>query len=947
MHTFIYVATILDDMEKRLTYEELLDEYNRLLAENRLLHEEMDKLKALLSDRNSVTAPPIVKSYLSLEEKVDVFRNLFKGREDVFARRWYSRTTGKSGYQPVCRNEWDRQLCDKKRYRCTECPNRLFKALEYEDIYRHLEGKSPDGQDVIGAYAILADHTCNFLCADFDDKSCEHGYHQDVLAYVGVCKDWNVPCAIERSRSGNGAHVWIFFEQLLSASKARRLGNTILTEASNRNGRMTFKSYDRFFPNQDKLPEGGFGNLVALPLQGRARKEGNSVFVDENFMVYKDQWNYLLQMKRLSEAEIDAVLAKHATVSELGDLSTTCETRPWETPTPQKITRNDFPANLHLVCSNMLYIPLSGLQAKVVNHLKRIASFRNPEYYARQGMRLSTYNIPRIISCADMEEDYVALPRGCEDAVTVLLDSNRVSYRTEDKTNSGEHVTVKFKGKLRKEQEAAITCLTAYNNGVLNATTAFGKTVTAIGLIAERKVNTLVLVYTKALLDQWKSRMEEFLQIDFTEDELPQKRGRKKAFSPFGTLDSKGNTLHGKIDIALIQSCLEENGVKPFVRNYGMVIVDECHHVSYVYGLTATSIRKDGHQPIIFMQCGPVRFSADAKVQMASQTFARLLVPRFTSYRELADEKSTYARMVQKMSEDVNRNRLITDDVCEALKEERTPIVLTGLTAHVDTLTKALAPHCKHVVTLVGSEPAKEKHRRMEYLQNVQPSEPLVIVATGKYVGEVFDYPRLDTLFLALPVSWKGIVAQYAGRLHREYTGKKEVRIYDYIDIRMPMCDVMYRRRLKGYASVGYRIKQEKPVYVSAESLQGIIFNGHTYQKLFLNDLSQAKHSVVISATRLWLSRHSPILDMLKELSARGVEVFALVKNKTEKEEKLKETGIRTRVIDSLSMDAVVIDKSLIWYGSVNYLGYNTDENNAIRISDSKVADQILEVLYT
>lgn len=861
MHTFIYIATIWDDMEKQLTYEELLDEYNRLLAENRLLHEEMDKLKALLNGRNSVTAPPIVKSYLSLVEKVDVFRNLFKGREDVFARRWYSRTTGKSGYQPVCRNEWDRQLCDKKRYRCTECPNRLFKALEYEDIYKHLEGKSPDGQDVIGAYAILADHTCNFLCADFDDKSCEHGYHQDVLAYVGVCKDWNVPCAIERSRFGNGAHVWIFFEQLLSASKARRLGNTILTEATNRNGRMTFKSYDRFFPNQDKLPEGGFGNLVALPLQGRARKEGNSVFVDENFMVYKDQWDYLLQMKRLSEAEIDAILAKHATASELGDLSTTCETRPWETPTPQKITRNDFPANLHLVCSNMLYIPLSGLQAKVINHLKRIASFRNPEFYARQGMRLSTYNI----SCADMEEDYVALPRGCEDEVSALLDSNRVSYRVEDKTNSGEHITVRFKGKLHKEQEAAIACLTAYNNGVLNATTAFGKTVTAIGLIAKRKVNTLVLVHTKALLDQWKSRLEEFLQIDFTEDELPKKRGRKKTFSPFGTLDSKGNTLHGKIDIALIQSCLEENGVKPCVRNYGMVIVDECHYVSavnfervlkyanarYVYGLTATSIRKDGHQPIIFMQCGPVRFSADAKVQMASQTFARLLVPRFTSYRELADEKSTYARMVQKMSEDVNRNRLITDDVCEALKEGRTPIVLTGLTAHVETLAKALAPHCKHVVTLVGSEPAKEKLRRMEYLQNVNPSEPLVIVATGKYVGEGFDYPRLDTLFLALPVSWKGIVAQYAGRLHREYTGKKEVRIYDYIDIRMPMCDVMYRRRLKGYASVGYRIKQEKPVDVSAESLQGIIFNGHTYQKLFFNDLSQAKHSVVISATRL------------------------------------------------------------------------------------------------
>lgn len=605
---------------------------------------------------------PIMKQHLSLEEKVSVFRNLFKGREDVFARRWHSRTSGKSGYQPVCRNEWDKQLCDKKKYKCAECPNRLFKPLEYEDIYRHLEGKTQDGQDVIGAYAILADNNCNFLCTDFDDKSCEHGYKKDVLAYVGVCKDWDIPCSIERSRSGNGAHVWIFFELPLPASKARRLGYAVLTEAMERNGRMTFKSYDRFFPNQNRLPEDGFGNLVALPLQGKARKEGNSVFVDENFIIYENQWNYLLQIKRIPETTIDAILAKHGTDSELGELSTTSESKPWETPVPQKITPNDFPANLVLIRSNMLYVPLSGLSARVINHLKRIASFKNPEFYARQGMRLSTYNIPRIISCADMEEDYIALPRGCEDAVVTLLKDNQISYRIEDKTNHGENVTVRFKGELREEQKAAIASLTTHNNGILNATTAFGKTVTAIGLIAERKINTLILVHTKSLLDQWKSRLEEFLEIDFTEEDLPKKRGRKKAFSPFGTLDSKGNSLRGKIDIALIQSCLEDNGVKSFVRNYGMLIVDECHHVSavnferilkyanarYVYGLTATAIRKDGHQPIIFMQCGPIRYSADAKTQIASQTFTRLLVPRFTSYRELTDERSTYARMIQK-----------------------------------------------------------------------------------------------------------------------------------------------------------------------------------------------------------------------------------------------------------------------------------------------------------
>ena len=577
---------------------------------------------------------------------------------------------------------------------------------------------------------------------------------------------------------------------------------------------MTFKSYDRFFPNQDRLPEGGFGNLVALPLQGKARKEGNSVFVDENFMVYEDQWNYLLQIKRISETTIDAILAKHGTDFELGELSTTSESTPWETPVPQKITPNDFPANPILIRSNMLYIPLSGFSARAINHLKRIASFKNPEFHARQGMRLSTYNIPRIISCADMEEDYIALPRGCEDAVVAFWKDNQAAYRIEDKTNHGENVTVRFKGELREEQKAAIASLTTHNNGILNATTAFGKTVTAISLIAERKINTLILVHTKTLLDQWKSRLEEFLEIDFTEEDTPKKRGRRKAFSPFGTLDSKGNSLRGKIDIALMQSCLEDNGVKSFVRNYGMLIVDECHHVSavnferilkyanarYVYGLTATAIRKDGHQPIIFMQCGPIRYSADAKAQMASQTFMRLLVPRFTFYRELTDDRSTYARMIQKMAEDENRNNLIIDDVHKALMERRSPIVLTSLTAHVETLANALAPHCKNIITLIGSESAREKRQKMKLLQSISPTEPLAIVATGKYVGEGFDYPRLDTLFLALPVSWKGIIAQYAGRLHREYPGKKEVRIYDYIDIRVPMCDVMYKRRQRGWA---------------------------------------------------------------------------------------------------------------------------------------------------
>lgn len=947
-------------MMKMPTYQELLSAYNKLLVENNNLRKEIGRLRILLSDNKLSMSSLLMKRHLSLEEKVGLFRNLFKGREDVFARRWHSRTTGKSGYQPVCLNEWNRQFCDKKKFKCTECPNRQFKPLDYDDVYRHLEGKNPDGQDVIGVYTILEDDTCNFLCADFDDKSCEHGYKNDVLAYIEVCKDWGIPCSSERSRSGNGSHVWIFFEQPLPAHKARRLGNTILTEAMERYGQMTFKSYDRFFPNQDRLPEGGLGNLVALPLQGKARKEGNSVFVDENFVAYEDQWNYLFGVKRISETFVNAVLAKYGTTSELGELSTTSESKPWETPLPQKITHDDIPTDLTLIRSNMLYIPLQGFSAKAINHLKRIASFKNPEFYARQGMRLSTYNIPRVISCADIEEDYIALPRGCEEAIASLLNDNQVFYRIEDKTNHGNNIAVRFKGELRDEQKAAIISLISHDNGILNGTTAFGKTITAIGLIAERKVNTLILVHTKALLDQWKSRLEKFLETNWSIEDIPEKRGHKKTFSPFGTLDSKGNSLHGKIDIALMQSCLEEKGVKHFIRDYGMLIVDECHHVSavnferilkyanarYVYGLTATPIRKDGHQPIIFMQCGPIRYSADAKAQMASQTFTRLLVPRFTSYRELTDEKSSYTQLIQKMSEDECRNRLITDDVCEALKKGHSPIVLTNLTSHIETLANALVPRCKHVVTLVGSGSTREKRQKMECLQNIDSTEPLVIVATGKYVGEGFDYPRLDSLFLALPVSWKGLIAQYAGRLHREYPGKTEVRIYDYIDIRVSMCDVMYKRRLRGYASVGYQILQNVPLDLFNES-SSVIFDGHTYQSIFFKDLAQAKFSVVISTTKLWLPKHAPILGMLKRLITKGIEIIIFIKGNSDKEELLKDIGVKIMKNESLSLHAAIIDKSLVWYGCVNYLGYNTKDDNAIRISDSTLIETFMDALYT
>ena len=931
--------------------QQLLERIKELEAENTELR------KRLGEDVTPTEKKPTAMQKLSLQEKVDLFRSLFKGREDVFARRWYSKTSGKAGYQPVCQNEWT-PMCDKRTFKCADCPNRHFSPLTDNDIYRHLEGKDADGRDVIGLYVLNEDNTCHLLCTDFDDKNCEHGYKNDVLAFIDVCRSWNIPCSVERSRSGNGAHVWIFFDNPVLAVKVRRLGNAILTEAMSRNGKISFKSYDRFFPNQDTMPEGGLGNLVALPLQGNARKHGNSVFVDENFEPYPDQWEFLLNVGKLSEQLLEDILKKTANIQPLGELSKTSESKPWETPMPKEIGRSDFSSEVIIIRSNMLYIPLNQLSSKVLNHLKRIASFRNPEFYSKQALRLSTYQTPRIISCADIDDEYLALPRGCEDAVIALLREKDVPYRIEDKCNHGKPISVQFNGVLRDNQQEAVNVLASNSNGVLSATTAFGKTVTAIGLIAKHGVNTLVLVHTKALLDQWVKALEQFLTIDTIPEENERKRKRRKPLSPIGTLSSTGNKLHGIIDIALMQSCISDNEVKTFVKEYGTVIADECHHVSavnfeqilktvnarYVYGLTATPIRKDGHQPIIFMQCGPIRYSADAKAQMLSQSFERLLVPRFTPFRPIVGSDLSYTKVAQQLAEDEYRNLFIVKDVIEVLKEGHSPIILTSRTSHVATLAELLKPHCPNVITLIGSESTKDKRQKMEHLQSIPSSEQLVIVATGKYVGEGFDYARLDTLFLVSPVAWKGIVAQYAGRLHREFEGKQDVQIYDYIDLRVPVCESMYRKRLKGYASIGYRIRNNE-AFDSLFPIIDVIYDGQNFEPLFISDLSKTKQSVVISCPKIKIGRHSQIVDRLADLMANGIEIVLYTKEENDDAILLQHQGISVIYNDHLSLHAAIIDKSTIWYGSVNILGYRSLEDNLIRFNNPEIASNLLDSL--
>ena len=633
----------------------------------------------------------------------------------------------------------------------------------------------------------------------------------------------------------------------------------------------------------------------------------------------------------------------------------------------QDVTQKDFNGKLKIKKSDRLYIPLNSISEKVANHLKRIAAFKNPEFYSKQAMRISTYNIPRIICRADFTDDYLALPRGCEDAVTTMLESLGVAYKMIDETNHGKPVAVAFKGKERDEQLDAINSLMPYTNGILAATTAFGKTVTAAALIARKKVSTLVLVHSKALLLQWHERLTDFLEIEFAEPATSRKRGRKKVFSPIGCLDSTSNTLHGVIDIALMQSCFENGEVRPFVREYGMVIVDECHHVSsitfenvlrhitahHVYGLTATPIRKDGLQPIIFMQCGPIRFSADAKTQIQKQSFQRYLVPRFTSYRSVTDNRQSFALLSQSLAESELRNTLIVEDVLNAVTAGRTPIILTGRTSHVKLLSEMLKPHIANVIQLTGEGTAKSKREVLQGLHDIPQNSPLVIVATGKYVGEGFDYPRLDTLFLALPISWKGLVAQYAGRLHRENEEKADVRIYDYIDIHEPVCESMYRKRLKGYSAIGYRVlsKDCQTLFDATEGLQSSpheeqIFNGITFCQPFIKELKASRQSIVISSPKLYHMERNKFVNILKELQRDGIEVAILTLTENGQSDYLRRQGLFVKIVPELSLCSCIMDKSSVWYGSINILGYPTEEDNIIRIKDIRLAEEFLDVIY-
>ena len=675
-----------------------------------------------------------------------------------------------------------------------ECPHKKYKPLDFNAVYDHLSGKH-----VVGLYPLLPNSSCYLLAVDFDKED----WRADVRALAQACRGEGIPYLVEVSRSGAGAHLWVFFSDAVPAWSARAVGFKLLDQAMERHPGLSFESYDRLFPNQDTMPDGGFGNLIALPLQHQARSRGCTVFVDDELNPYSDQWAQLSRQKTLSHVQLGEMVGNEPGTEVREEMA-----MPWE----QSLTVGTdmiagCPEIITLTLANHIYIKLSDLPGKLAARIKRMASFANPVFFKTQALRFSTHGIPRYISCARIEQGYLSIPRGCFDELQALLLEQGITVDIDDRRTQGQPLdAVSLKATLRGDQRAAVKVLAAHDTGILHAPTAFGKTVTAIGIVAKRQVNTLILTHSRQLLDQWKERLETFLEG-----------------ASVGVIGGGKKKPTGQIDVATYQSLINKNDntVLNLVREYGQIIIDECHHISapryemllnevcarYVVGLTATPDRQDGHQKFMFMVAGPVRHKARA--DHGSRFVQRVIVRERHEMPPIdtcqSGQRPHIASVYRWLAESNARNQDIVQDVVRCAQNQANCLLLTERREHAETLAKLLEAESVSSVVLRGGMRVRERRAADAQLHEAQ-----VIVATGKYIGEGFDLPRLDTLFLALPIAWKGTLSQYAGRIHRDVDGKQEVTVYDYLDTGLPMLERMFRKREKGYKAMGYQLESSE-----------------------------------------------------------------------------------------------------------------------------------------
>lgn len=973
------------------TIKSLQSRIQALEDENRLLKERLEEAGVSYANIVSGDAEGVVELYdpdqgarikkFDVTDKIasDFFMMFCRGRKDVYDLRYTNPKTGKNGYYSQCFNRWDRgcHIQKKDGVRCKDCELRAYKPVTLPLIKAHMNGTDPNGNDVVAIYPMLENNLCQLLVFDFDNHAkgaeqedyanIDDGWKEEINALRRICKNLDVDAVVERSRSGRGAHLWIFFKEMVPARLARRFGFALLEKGAESVNLKSFKYYDRMIPTQDALPEGGLGNVIALPLQGMALKSGNSAFIDENWNAYEDQLNVLAGTRRLTRQGIEDYLSLwYSTGSTSEDNGTDA---PWDKNS--EIEAGSVKGVVRIVLADRIYIDSTGMSNKTKRQLRRMATFSNKQYFQNQAMDMPNYDESRFIYLGSDEGKYIVLPRGLREEILKKFDNAGISYKIEDKRTKGQELNISFRGELRESQIPAVETMLENETGILHAATAFGKTVVCCDMIARRGISTLILVDRADLMNQWIKRLEEFLDIDEELPEYQTKTGRtRKRKSLIGNLQGAHDTLTGIVDVAMIRSLKKKDGFHPKLKEYAQVYFDECHHAAsdsaievlqeinakYVYGVTATPKRGDGKEKINEFLLGPIRYRFTAKDRAEEQNINHLVYPRFTrTVKPHHLSKTPYGNDAYELirNNDV-RDEQIIRDVADCVQAGRTPVVLTKYVDHAKKLSERLKTYADRLILLTGANGTKARRAQVEELNKVDNSDSLILVGTGSLLGEGFDFPRLDTLFMATPVSGENVVEQYVGRLNRDYDGKENVIVYDYVDSHIPKFDKMYSARMKAYKKIGY----ELCVNMDGEKQKAnAIYDIENYAETYWKDLEEANSAVVVSSPRLNNQKVDRIIKILGKRLELGVKVTIVTWHpdaykygkddvRMELMERLRKAGFEIRLVEESCEHYAVIDNEIVWYGSVNLLSKEDAEDNLMRVCSKDIAAELLEMTF-
>lgn len=894
-----------------------MDELKRLTEENKKLIDENTKLKQLLKQYGYQYIDD--ELILNTEQRLTLFMDYFKGRIDVYPYKYFNKKKNKYTFSAFkCLNYYKNDFClVKQGKKCSsECllykPKPLTKAI----VYDHL---SKD-HCTIGIYPILDDNTCYFLAIDFDDDL----WFDNMLSVYRVARKNGLSCIMERSQSGNGGHLWFFFETAIKAKKARVLGDYLLKEAMNTNKNLSFSSFDRMFPNQDYLSGEGFGNFIALPLHRDATKKGNSYFINEFGEVINKQYHYLHSTAKIKEVQIDQLTKfEDASLEKFIDQE-------------EVLLLDQISQPLTLREDSMIHISKKGLNAHTIKTLRKLASTKNPEYHLKLKLHFSVYNIPRTLS-EYIEDDYtISIPRGLKSRLLQHVPQELITY--ESSVENGTEIDVTFKGEMRSNQQEAVDELLKQDVAMMVALPGFGKTVAALSILATLKTSTLIIVHTRSLLDQWKERIDKFINY-------PQSKLKRDHY--IGEYHGGKKKLKYQIDVALIQSLanLDDFSV---LDHYGLVLIDESHHASSdsyravlrhikakrIYSFSASYKRKDQLEKVTSMYLGDIAYKSNKQEILEARTYEQILIPRITTFTNFDSDKS-FTEICSELYKNQKRNYLIIQDVIKEIKENKSIIILTDRKEHISILYNQIKHQDYPVFYMDGNTPSKERHQIIEALHT---NNHYVLIATSQLLGEGFDLPSLNTMFITMPISFEGRLIQYVGRLHRDYQDKTMVKVYDYVDSNVRMLENMFKKRLRTYKSEGYKAIEDSQVVQMSQ----VIFDKSNYEYALQKRINEAKKNVIIFASECKINRIQRLQNFLLNMIAKGTKVYICINKKYDNPiiDYLKGCCTKIVNIDS-SINGILIDETELWTGSCSYLGIQNNDLYYLKTDDINLIEEL------